>query len=398
MARFIYKAKDGIKTLTGEIEAETESSAITKVEKMGYLPIKVEPKTNHRPPATIHYKRVSSKDINTFTRQLASLIKSKVQLVKALEILSRESQNVKLKEIIADLRDEVKEGKQFSEALAKYPKYFSRVYINMIASGEKGGVLENILLRLVDFADKEEEMKAKIRAALAYPLLMLVMGIITVFVMITFVMPKLIKLFSDMGQSLPLPTRVLIQVSDFARGYWYWVVLFIILLISTFKKLHLIEKRKIPLERIKLRLPLLGRYILMRETARFCRTLGLLINNGIPIRNAIEATVPTLGNRALEQDLRIVSKDLASGISVAKSLAKIPFLPGFVISLIGVGEEAGRLDEALLEVAASYEKQLDEQMKVMSSLIEPLLILTIGLVVGFIVVSMLLPIFQISLR
>ena len=398
MAKFIYKAKDGIRTVTGEIETETERSAIAEVEKMGYLPIKVEHKTVHSSPVIIHHKSISSRDINTFTRQLASLAKSKVQLVKALEILSRESQNVKLKEIIADLRDEVKEGKQFSEALAKYPKYFSRVYINMIASGEKGGVLENILLRLVDFADKEEEMKAKIRAALAYPLLMLVMGIITVFVMITFVMPKLIKLFSDMGQSLPLPTRVLIQVSDFARGYWYWVVLFIILLISTFKKLHFMEKKRIPLERIKLRLPLLGRYILMRETARFCRTLGLLISNGIPIRDAISATVPTLGNRALEQDLKVVSKDLASGISVAKSLVKIPFLPGFVISLIGVGEEAGRLDEALGEVAASYEKQLDEQMKVMSSLIEPLMILTIGLVVGFIVVSMLLPIFQISLR
>jgi len=398
MARFIYKAKDGIRTVIGEIETETERSAIAEVEKMGYLPIKVEHKTIHSPPVIIHHKSISSRDINTFTRQLASLAKSKVQLVKALEILSRESRNVKLKEIIADLRDEVKEGKQFSEALAKYPKYFSRVYINMIASGEKGGVLENILLRLVDFADKEEEVKAKIRAALAYPLLMLVMGIMTVFVMITFVMPKLVKLFSDMGQSLPLATRVLIQVSDFARGYWYWVVLFIILLISSFKKLHLMERKRIPLERIKLRLPLLGRYILMRETARFCRTLGLLISNGIPIRDAIEATVPTLGNRALEQDLKIVSKDLASGISVAKSLVKIPFLPGFVISLIGVGEEAGRLDEALLEVAASYEKQLDEQMKVMSSLIEPLMILTIGLVVGFIVVSMLLPIFQISLR
>ncbi len=398
MARFIYKAKDGIRTVTGEIETETERSAIAEVEKMGYLPIKVEYKAIHSSPVIIHHKSISSRDINTFTRQLASLAKSKVQLVKALEILSRESQNVRLKEIIADLRDEVKEGKQFSEALAKHPKYFSRVYVNMIASGEKGGVLENILLRLVDFADKEEEVKAKIRAALAYPLLMLTVGAITIFVMITFVMPKLIKLFSDMGQSLPLATRILISISNFAGNYWYWVILLIALFIFAFKKLHLMDKKKIPLERIKLRLPLLGRYILMRETARFCRTLGLLISNGIPIRDAIEATVPTLGNRALEQDLRIVSKDLASGISVAKSLVKIPFLPGFVISLIGVGEEAGRLDEALLEVANSYEKQLDEQMKVMSSLIEPLMILTIGLVVGFIVVSMLLPIFQMSLR
>jgi len=342
--------------------------------------------------------RISSCDINTFTRQLASLTKSRVQLVKALEILSRETQNAKLKKISADLRDEVQDGKQFSEALAKYPKYFSRVYINMIASGEKGGVLENILLRLVDFADKEEEIRSKVRAALAYPLLMLVMGALTVFVMLTFVMPKLIKLFSGMKQTLPLATRLLISISNFARDYWYWGILLIGLLIFVFKKLHLLKEKIIPLEKIKLRLPLLGRYILMREIARFCRTLGLLISNGIPIRDAIEACVPTLGNRALEQDLKILSKDVTSGMPVAKSLSKISFFPGFVVSLIGVGEEAGRLDEALLEVAASYERQLDEQIKVMSSLIEPLLILTIGLVVGFIVVSMLLPIFQISLR
>ena len=398
MAKFIYKAKDGIRTVTGEIETETERSAIAEVEKMGYLPIKVEEVSKYQSVNVSKIKGISSRDINTFTRQLASLIKSKVQLVKALEILSRETQHVKLKDIIADLRDEVRDGRQLSEALGKYPKYFSRIYVNMVASGERGGLLENILLRLVDFADKEEEIKSKIRAALAYPLLMLAMGALTVFVMITFVMPKLIKLFSDMKQTLPLATRLLISISNFAGKYWYWVILLIGLFIFAFKKLRFIEKKIIPLEKIKLRLPLLGRYILMREIARFCRTLGMLISNGIPIRDAISATVPTLGSKALEEDLKILSKDVTSGVSVAKSLSKIPFFPGFVISLIGVGEEAGRLDEAFLEVAATYERQLDERIKVMSSLIEPVLILSIGLVVGFIVVSMLLPIFQISLR
>ncbi|MBL7085419.1 MAG: type II secretion system F family protein [Candidatus Omnitrophica bacterium] len=398
MAKFIYKAKDGIRTVTGEIETETERSAIAEVEKMGYLPIKVEEVSKYQSVNVSKIKGISSRDINTFTRQLASLIKSKVQLVKALEILSRETQHVKLKDIIADLRDEVRDGRQLSEALGKYPKYFSRIYVNMVASGERGGLLKNILLRLVDFADKEEEIKSKIRAALAYPLLMLAMGALTVFVMITFVMPKLIKLFSDMKQTLPLATRLLISISNFAGKYWYWVILLIGLFIFAFKKLRFIEKKIIPLEKIKLRLPLLGRYILMREIARFCRTLGMLISNGIPIRDAISATVPTLGSKALEEDLKILSKDVTSGVSVAKSLSKIPFFPGFVISLIGVGEEAGRLDEAFLEVAATYERQLDERIKVMSSLIEPVLILSIGLVVGFIVVSMLLPIFQISLR
>lgn len=398
MAIYTYRAKKGIETIESTIEADSQAQAISKLEAQDLLPVRVElQRTAHSAQRTA-LKRISSRDINTFTRQLASLTKSKVQLVRALEILNRESQNAKLKEIIADLRDEVKDGSQLSGALGKYPKYFSRVYVNMIASGEKGGMLENILLRLVEFADKEEEIKSKIRASLAYPILMLVMGIITVFVMITFVMPKLIGLFSGMRQTLPLATRILIQISNFVRGYWYWLVLLAVLSLVLFRRLRPGKKQTIALERLKLKLPLLGKYILMRETARFCRTLGLLINNGIPIRDAISATVPTLGNRVLEGELRMLSKDVTSGLPVAKSLAKIPLFPGFVVSLIGVGEEAGRLDEALLEVAATYERQLDEQIKVMSSLIEPVLILSIGLVVGFIVVSMLLPIFEISLR
>jgi len=397
MPKYSYKAKKGIETIEGIVEAISQTQAISELEAKGLLPVRVE--LQHRAQSTqrIAQKRISSRDINTFTRQLASLIKSKVQLVRALEILSRETQNLRLKKIVSDLRDEVKDGSQLSQSLGKYPKYFSRVYVNMIASGEKGGLLENILLRLAEFADKEEEIKSKIRAALAYPLLMLIMGIMTVFVMITFVMPKIISLFSGMNATLPLATRILISISNFARSYWYWGVLLIGLFIFLFKRLHFAKKRIIPLEKIKLHLPLLGKYILMREIARFCRTLSILINNGIPIRDAIDVTLSTLASRALEEELKVVSKDLASGLTVAKSLSKISFFPGFVISLIGVGEEAGRLDEALLEVATSYERQLDEQMKVMSSLIEPLMILAIGLVVGFIVISMLLPIFQISL-
>jgi len=397
MPKYSYKAKKGIETIEGIVEAISQTQAISELEAKGLLPVRVE--LQHRAQSTqrIAQKRISSRDINTFTRQLASLIKSKVQLVRALEILSRETQNLRLKKIVSDLRDEVKDGSQLSQSLGKYPKYFSRVYVNMIASGEKGGLLQNILLRLAEFADKEEEIKSKIRAALAYPLLMLIMGIMTVFVMITFVMPKIISLFSGMNATLPLATRILISISNFARSYWYWGVLLIGLFIFLFKRLHFAKKRIIPLEKIKLHLPLLGKYILMREIARFCRTLSILINNGIPIRDAIDVTLSTLASRALEEELKVVSKDLASGLTVAKSLSKISFFPGFVISLIGVGEEAGRLDEALLEVATSYERQLDEQMKVMSSLIEPLMILAIGLVVGFIVISMLLPIFQISL-
>jgi type II secretory pathway component PulF len=396
--RYSYKAKKGLETVSGTIEADSQELAIAKLEETGYLPIRVELVVSKNIIKKQGYARISSKDLNGFTRQLASLVKSRVQLIKALEIINRETQNIKLKEVIFGLIAEVKDGKGFSESLRKYPKYFSRIYVNMIASGEKSGLLENILLRLVDLADKEEEMRSKLRSALAYPILMSIMGAATVFVMITFVMPKLTKLFSDMGQDLPFSTRILIAMSNFMRDYWYWILLAIALVIFALKKFSAGEKNKEAIEKIKLRIPLFGRYIRIRAVARFCRTLSLLISNGIPIRDAIGATIPTVGNMILERDLALVSADLSNGLSMANSLSKVRLFPGFVVSLIGVGEEAGRLDEALMEVAVSYEKQLDEELKVMSSMIEPLIILTVGLIVGFIVISMLLPIFQINLR
>ncbi len=398
MSSYTYKAKKDVETVEGLIEAENREQAISKLENMGYLPVTVEQAHAARGMKISRPKKISSRDINTFTRQLASLLKSKVQLVKGLDIIHRETDNPALKNIVGELRDEVKEGKSFSSALGKYPRYFSKIYVNMIASGERGGLLESILLRLVDFADREEEIRSKVRAALAYPLLMMTVGLATVFVMITFVMPRLVKLFKGMGQTLPVSTRVLIAVSDLFRHYWVWAALLAVIAVFAVKKLGLAARHIAVLEKMKLRIPLLKDFIIMREIARFCRTLSLLIGNGIPIRDAIDAVVPTLGNRVFERDLGAVSGDLASGLSMAKSLSKVPFFPGFVISIIGVGEEAGRLDEALLEVAISYEKQMDEQIKIISSLIEPLLILSIGLIVGFIVVSMLLPIFQISLR
>lgn len=399
MPSYVYRAKKDTETVEGAVEAENREKAISKLEGLGYLPIKVEEVAKARDLKLLKPSRkVSLRDINSFTRQMASLLKSKVQLVKALDIIHRETRNTKLRDVIADLRDEVKQGKPFSSALNKYPRYFSRVYVNMIASGEKGGLLDSILLRLVEFADKEEEMESRVRAALAYPILMAIVGSATVFVMITFVMPKLSKIFASMGQVLPLSTRILIAVSNFSRHYWVWAVLLLVLVIFAVKKLGLLEKNRMLIEKAQLRIPMVRDHIIIREIGRFCRTLSLLISNGIPIRDAIDAAVPTLGNKTLERDLGAISGDLASGLSMSKSLSRVPFFPGFVISLIGVGEEAGRLDEALLEVAVSYEKQLDEQMKIMSSLVEPILILAVGLAVGFIVVSMLLPIFQISLR
>lgn len=398
MPLYLYKAKRDTETVDGRIEADDLDKAISALEEMGYLPVKVEQAVERAGLAAFGAHKVSAHEINIFTRQLATLLKSKVQLVSALEIILREERNPKLREIVAGIRDEVKQGKQLSSTLNRYEKLFSRVYVNMVASGEKSGLLDSVLLRLADFAEKQEEIRSKVLAALAYPSLMLVVGAGTVFVMITFVMPRLTKLFFDMGQSLPLATRILISVSMFSRRYWFWAALAVAIGIFALKKSGFLKKNSELIDRMKLRVPLLRDYIILDEIARFCRTLSLLITDGVPIREAVDSTVPTIGNSVLAKDLGKISADLAGGSSMAKCLAKSGSFPGFVVSLIGVGEESGNLGEALREVADDFEKRLDGRIKVMSSLIEPLMILVIGLVVGFIVVSMLLPIFQISLR
>ena len=397
--KFKYRAKKGIESIEGTLEAENQAQAIGKLEAMGYLPIRVSADSapSVGSPAVLT-KKITKQDINELTRQLSSLIRSKVQLLPALEIIHRETRPAGMKTLLNQVIQDVREGQPLSQSLAKHPRYFSRIYINMVTLGEKGGMLENIFTRLVEFSERQEEIELKVRAALVYPIFMAVVGILTIFVMITFVMPRLVKVFSDMGQTLPVPTQILIAVSSFMQAYWYWVILGFGLMLYGLRTLFSSARYRKHLDKWAVALPVIGTLIKERALERFCRTLGLLIANGLPIRESIKATVPTLDNLALESELENVVSDLSMGSSVAQSLAKAPLFSGFMVSVISVGEESGRLDATLNEIAENYAKRLDAQVKMMSALIEPALILSIGLVVGFIVISMLLPIFEIGLK
>ncbi|MBN1586608.1 MAG: type II secretion system F family protein [Candidatus Omnitrophica bacterium] len=408
MTTYRYKAKKGLETVEGVMEGLSQDQVIERLEQQGFLPVRVvessskgekKASTSNAALKPLWSKRVPVRDIHAFTRQMASLLRAKVRVARALEILARESSNPQVRQMLAQVHEEVKGGRQLSEALGLYPKNFSRVYLNMVASGEKGGMLHTIMERLADFADREEEIRSRVRSAMAYPLFMAAVGAVTIFVMMAFVMPRLVGLFAESQQALPAATQVLIQISQFLKLYWYWVLLGVCGLgIAGYRYWEKFGHRNPVLARFLLALPGLGAVLIQREMARFCRTLGTLVQNGIPIRDAVDATVPTLGNCALEQALSGVRGELDRGATVAQSLGKVSYFPGFVISLIGVGEEAGDVGSSLLEVASNYEKRLDEQVKILSSLIEPLMILVVGLVVGYIVMAMLLPIFDLSLK
>ena len=414
MGKFSYEAKKGPTELVkGIIEAESQSAAVDKLSQMGYIPIRVIP-TKEKPspkgaasPAkrTLPInggvsnlglpKKIGSKDLTIFTEQLSSLLKSRVPLFEAMSFLYEQTENANLKQIISHSIDEIRDGKALSQALNQYPKVFPSLYVNMIESGEKGGILEKTLLRLSEFRNRQEEIKAKVTSALVYPIFMLIVGILSMFVLLTFVIPRMASLFSEVGQTLPLPTRVLLSVSSQFRDYWYLSPVIIILGVFIFNRIK--EKEKGTLDKFKLKLPFIGNFIKKSAIAGFTRTLALLLASGIPLFQALAITIPTMENEIIKADLELVHKGIVDGASFEQSMKKSLWFPRFMTNMLAVGEKGGNLEEVLLEVAVFYERETDRVIKVITSLLEPAIILVMGLVIGFIVFAMLLPIFQINL-
>lgn len=403
MPTYKYRAKkSGGETVEERIEAANEKQAVERLSLMGYLPIHIEEdkllssQGQKITPVRIGRARIKTAEVTVFSRQLASLLKSGVPVLKAIDIISEQSENQKLKAILSNIHSAIREGSTFSSAFLKYPVIFAPIYIAIIRSGEDSGSLPEALLRIADYRSKQEEVLARFRMALAYPLLMALVGAGTIVFMLTFVMPRMMKLFAGMGQDLPLPTRMLIYTSAHLRQWWPLVIVFLGVFIFVFRQQAKTKSGRLALSALSLRLPLFGRFILKAELARFCRTLELLFKNGITILKAIDIAIPVMGNEVLKNHLRHSYKELEQGGSFGRSLKKFKVFPLFMSNLITIGEESGKLDGSLAEVADSYERDTDETIKTMSNLLEPLMILMMGLIVGFIVVAMLLPVFEIN--
>lgn len=398
MPTFIYKAKDGPdKTVEGEIEAESRQAAVSSVDALGLSPVWVREKTAQLAGKRIKRRhRVAGRDITVFTQQLASLIRSGVPILRALRTVREQTGNKALAGVVGDLERDVREGGTLSQAMRKHPRLFSELYINMIKSGESGGILEEVLQRLADAREQEEETRKKVQASMAYPALVVVVGVLTVFVLLTFFLPNVIELFSGY-ESLPFPTRVIISVSNFFSNYWLWMLAVLLLFMAVLKRLASFEKGRTFLDRLKLNMPLVKGFILQSGIARFARTLALLIDAGIPIDRALSLSGATLGNAVLKDEIEEVRRNTVQrGATVSSGLKKSRWFPPMVSNMAGVGEEAGRLDQSMNEIAAFYEREIDRHSKTVASLLEPVLILVVGLVVGFIVAAMLLPIFEVS--
>ncbi len=401
MPQFKYRAKKGPEeVIEGVIEAQSEKEAVDKISQLGLLPVRVEqqdkPSVYGRDVAVVSAGRlgIKSREITIVTRQLASLLKSGVPILSSLNIISEQSQSSALRGLLRSVYNNVKEGATFSSSLARYPGLFQTLYIAMVHTGEDSGQLPQALLRVAEYRAKQEELMSRFRMAMAYPVLMAVVGVGTIIFMLTFVMPRLLNIFSGMGQALPLPTRILIAVSGYARQWWAWAVIAAAVLII--RRVFISQAASGSLGAFKLRIPVFGELVLKSELGRFTRTMELLIKSGIPILKAIDIAIPVLSNEVLKRHLGQSYKELEQGGSFGKSLKKAGIFPLFMSNLIIIGEESGRLDDALGEVAATYERDTDEAMRMLASLLEPLMILVMGIIVGFIVIAMLLPLFEIN--
>ena len=417
MLTFKYRAKKGQEIIEGTIEAQSEKEALERLGQSGILPIRIELR-DEAPAFSVQQKplpgkttgsaiggsgpaiggagRIRAKEITLFSRELASLLKSGVPILKSINIISEQSENRSLKAVLSHIHSSVKEGATFSASLIQYPRVFPPLYIALVRAGEDGGALPQALLRITEYRLRQEETLSRFRMAMAYPILMAVVGIGTIVFMFVFVMPRLSGMYMNLGQDLPLPTQMLISISAGLKQKGLLSLLGLSIAIAIMNRQLKTRAGRLSWSIFTLRLPLLGKFILKAELARFSRTLELLLENGITILKAIDISIPVLDNEMLKNQLKESYKSLEQGGSFGRSLKNSKFFPAFMSNLIIVGEESGKLYDALREVADSYECDTDEAMKIMGSLLEPLMILGMGLIVGFMVIAMLLPIFELN--
>ncbi len=397
MPVFVYRAKqDNAQTVTGEVSAADVNEAIELVSRQGLLPVSVDEKTDI-PVSQDRDRPVEPHVVFSFTRQLVSLLNSGVPLLQALEVLARQTRQGSFAFIVRDLIVNLRNGRAFSACLKEHPLAFSDIYVALVRAGEESGRLKELLASLVVYHRKQDEITSKVRGALVYPLFMLAVGLATVVFILSFVMPKIAVLFDGMHTTLPWPTQVVMALSRILRHAWPFVFVGVFLGVLASRFLAQAPQLRRRVKIFITGLPLIRDFSIKTDLERFSRTLGLLLESGLPILSALEATVQVLDHEPLRQELLQAQERVTGGASFGECLRESGNIPDIVAQLIIVGEESGNLSGSLRDIADTYEQEIAETTKAITTLLEPLLILLVGLVVGFIVFAMLLPIFQMDM-
>jgi general secretion pathway protein F len=387
----------------GFIDASGLAAARQKLRDENVYPIEIN-QADHKKETALSgalqiniLERVSAGEVSVFTRQLSTLLGAGMPLVPSLTVLMKQAKNLLLKKSLADIREQVNEGKSLTDSMSAFPRIFPPFYLNMIRAGEASGTINLVLERLADFSENQQALMNKIRSALAYPIIMCVMGTAVIFLLMAFVVPKITGIFADMNQTLPLITVILITVSDYLKSFW-WLILMLIFAVVVGVKYAIsgTEKGRRLWDSAKLKLPVFGQVNRKIAISRFCRTLATLLQSGVPLLAAMEIVRNIVNNIIIGDAIHQAAKDLEEGKGLSGPLAQSGLFPPLVTEMIAVGEQSGTLEKMLNRIAIAYENESQSDIMIITSILEPVMILVMGLVVGFIVVSILLPIFEMN--
>jgi type II secretory pathway component PulF len=334
--------------------------------------------------------------VNLFFRQLANLADAGLPLLRALTTLISETENPKMEDVLRQIRAGVQKGRTLAECLADHPKVFPAMYPNMVRAGETGGMLEEVLLRIAAFGEKSESLRNKVIGALIYPVFLVVVGITALFVLLSFVFPKLMTFFDDFNAPLPAATRIVMGICGFMSRWWWLVLCSVLFIVVAVRRYVSTSRGRFQVDKGLLKTPVFGPLAQRVEISKFARTLGTLIDNGVPILSALRIVVDILTNRALAQEVDSIHDDISEGESLNEALRRREHFPPSVVNVLAIGEESGKLGEACNRIADVYDGEVDRAVSAMTSLLEPALIIVMAFFVGFLVIAMLLPIFNVS--
>ena len=381
----------------GEMEASTEAAVLANLKRMKIEPTKIKkkPKDLFENVAFLQPK-VKTRDIILFARQFSTMIDAGLPIIQCLDILYSQQGNATFKKMLRSIKDDVESGSTLAEALKRFPKEFDDLFVNMIAAGEAGGILDTILRRLSTYMEKAARLKSKVKGAMTYPIVTLIIAGAVLAVILVFVIPVFEDMFADMGGQLPAFTQMVVKASDFTKKNVIYIIVGLILFIFAFKKFHSTEKGRAFIDKNILRLPVFGDLIRKVAVSKFTRTLGTMLSSGVAILEALEIVAKTAGNKTIEKAVYTVRSDIAEGRTMADPLIESGVFPSMVCQMIAVGESTGALDAMLEKIAEFYDEEVDQAVENLTALIEPFMLVFLGITIGGLVIAMYLPVFKMA--
>jgi len=381
----------------GEIEANDRASATAVLRQRQILVTSI-----RAIPKDLQFKlpgfggKISEQEIVIFTRQFATMIEAGLPLVQCLDILARQTENKEFAKVIGQVKTDVESGDSFADALRKHPKVYSDFYVNMVEAGEAGGILDTILARLAAYLEKAAALKSQVKSAMIYPAVIIGIAIVVVVFLLLYVIPVFADMFSSFGGTLPAPTRFVMFLSDLVKDYILYVIPLIFVAIWLFKRFYRTPKGKLMVDTLVLKLPVFGPLVQKVAVAKFTRTLGTLVSSGVPIIDGLEITARTAGNKVVEGAVLSIIISIKEGQTIAEPLSRQAIFPPMVVQMIEVGENAGALDSMLNKIADFYDQEVDTAVAALTKLMEPMLMVFLGTIIGGMVVAMYLPIFKLA--